>query len=115
AMERSSTLTVRTGGVVASFAAAVLLAAAAQAGGSKSVAGAGSQPPGRFQITLPKGYKGNLAPSERKLWVYDHKTGLFKVVPGDASKGYVYSDDQTVPAGTVLAFGDGQASIPFSA
>src|SRR5207253_5102124 len=89
--------------------------AAAQVGGLQGVAGARSQPPGHFQITLPKGYKGHLAPSERKLWVYDHKTGLFKVVPGDASKGYVYNDDQTVPAGTVLAFGDGQASIPFSA
>jgi ribose transport system substrate-binding protein len=94
-------------------ATAVVLAACGGSSSNPTGSTAASNQP--FTYKTPRGYKGNLAPAERSVWLYDRASGQFKTVPGDAAKPYRYDDSQKVPAGTILAFGDGQASIPFSA
>ena len=67
-----------------------------------------------YAVKIPRGLAGNLAADERSLVRYDKSTGKYTKVDGDASS-YVLDVQRDVPAGSVLAFGDGQASVPFAA
>jgi ribose transport system substrate-binding protein len=89
-----------------------LTSATSLAGGPSSAEDTAAGKP--FAVMTPEGFPGDLPPNERKLVVYDRATATFRSVPGDASS-YTPDTSRTVAAGTVLAYGDGQASIPFAA
>jgi ribose transport system substrate-binding protein len=66
-----------------------------------------------FQPRPQSGINGALLPSERKLWVFDTATGMYKEVPGDASGAY--TPNLRKPAKPLtFAFAEGWAAIPFS-
>lgn len=98
--------------VALSATAAILAALCACSPDTSDAAGESAGQP--HTIKVPSGLAGNLAPSERKLVTYDRNSGAYRTVAGDASS-YTPNVDRKVPPETVLAFGDGQASIPFAA
>lgn len=93
--------------------AALLSLVGAAACGQNSDGGSGESGKA-YAVKVPRGIAGNLAADERSLIRYDAGSGRYETVDGDAAT-YKPDWDRQVPADTTLAFGDGQASIPFAA
>jgi len=93
---------------------AVLLSLVGAAACSRTSDGGSADPGKPYKVQVPRGIAGNLAADERSLMRYETALGKYVRVEGTAA-AYTPDFDRQVPAGTVLAFGDGQASVPFAA